>query len=108
MQLFENFFLLDSRNQCFNSGKQNIKKYGVYRCKEQTFGLSGRRRRWDDLRERHWNIYITICKIASRSLMYDAGHPKPVLCDTWRGRVGRRVGGGFRMEGTRVPVADSC
>ena len=51
MQLFENFFLLDSRNQCFNSGKQNIKKYGVYRCKEQTFGLSGRRRRWDDLIE---------------------------------------------------------
>ena len=24
-----------------------------HRCKEQTFGLSGRRRGWDDLREQH-------------------------------------------------------
>ena len=24
-----------------------------HRCKEQTFGLSGRRRRWEDLREHH-------------------------------------------------------
>ena len=34
--------------------------------KEQIFGLSGRRG-WDDLREQHWNIYITICKIDSQS-----------------------------------------
>ena len=25
---------------------------------EQTFGLYGRRRGWDDLREQHWNMYI--------------------------------------------------
>ena len=31
--------------------------------KEQTFGLSLRRRGWDDLRQQHGNIYITICKI---------------------------------------------
>ena len=24
-----------------------------HRCKEQTFGLRGRRRRWDDMREKH-------------------------------------------------------
>ena len=33
-----------------------------HRCKEQTFGLSGRRWGWNDLREQHWNMYITICK----------------------------------------------
>ena len=33
-----------------------------HRRKEQTFGLCGRRQGWDDLREQHWNMYITICK----------------------------------------------
>ena len=34
-----------------------------HRCKEQTFGLCGRRGWWDDLREQHWNMFITICEI---------------------------------------------
>ena len=34
--------------------------------KEQTFGLCGRRGRWDDLREQRWNMYITICKIGDQ------------------------------------------
>ena len=29
-----------------------------HRCIEQTFGLYGRRREWDDLREQHRNMYI--------------------------------------------------
>ena len=37
------------------------------RCKEQLLGLSGRRRGWDDLREYHWNMYITIIKIDDHS-----------------------------------------
>ena len=28
-----------------------------HRCTEQTFGLCGRRRGWDDLREQHQNMY---------------------------------------------------
>ena len=35
--------------------------------------------------------------------MYDAGNPKPVLCDNleeWE--IGREVGGGFKREGTHV------
>ena len=28
-----------------------------HRCKEHTFGLCGRGRGWDDLREWHWNMY---------------------------------------------------
>ena len=38
-----------------------------HRCKEQTFGLCGRRQEWDDLREQHWNIYIIICEIDHQS-----------------------------------------
>ena len=34
-----------------------------HRYKEQTFGLCGKRQGWDDLREQHWNMYITICEI---------------------------------------------
>ena len=34
--------------------------------------------------------------------MYDAGHPKSVLCDNMGRGGGRDVGGGFRMEGMRV------
>ena len=33
-----------------------------HRCIEQTFGLYGRRRGWDDLRERHGNMYIIKCE----------------------------------------------
>ena len=29
-----------------------------FRCIEQTFGLCGRRRGWDDLREKYRNMYI--------------------------------------------------
>ena len=32
------------------------------RCTEQTFGLCGRRRGWDDLREYHQNMYIIKCE----------------------------------------------
>ena len=30
--------------------------------------------------------------------MYDAGNPKPVLCDNLEGWGRERVGGGFRMR----------
>ena len=33
-----------------------------HRCIEQTFGLYGRRRVWDDLREQHGNMYIIKCE----------------------------------------------
>ena len=38
-----------------------------HRCKEQTFGLCGRRQGWDDLREQHWNMYIITCEIDHKS-----------------------------------------
>ena len=39
----------------------------IHRCKEQTFGLCGRRQGWDDLREWHWNMYIILCETDSQS-----------------------------------------
>ena len=38
-----------------------------HRCIEQTFGLCGRRRGWDDLREHHWNMYIIKCETDHQS-----------------------------------------
>ena len=34
------------------------KKRHTHRCTEQIFGLYGRRRGWDALREQHQNMYI--------------------------------------------------
>ena len=70
-----------------------------HRHEEQTFGHSGRRRGWDDLRDEPRNIYITICKIVSGSLMYDTGTPKVT---TWRDWVGKEVRVHFRREGSHV------
>ena len=36
---------------------QYAKQKKRHRCTEQTFGLYGRRRGWDVLREHHWNKY---------------------------------------------------
>ena len=38
-----------------------------HRCKEQTFGLCGRRQAWDYLGEQHWNLYISICEVDLQS-----------------------------------------
>ena len=63
--------------------------------KEQTFGLCGRKWEWDDLREYHWNMYITICEIDHQSKF-----------NAWNralkaGTLGqpREMGWGGRLEG---------
>ena len=40
--------------------------------------------------------------------MYDAGHPKPMLCDNLGGMVEREVEGGFRRQGIYVCLFNSC
>ena len=42
-----------------------------HRCKEQTFGLCGRRQGWEDLRELPSNMYIIICE-RDRQSRFDA------------------------------------
>ena len=38
-----------------------------HRCIEQSFGLCGRGRGWDDLGKWHWNMYIIICEMNHQS-----------------------------------------
>ena len=74
------------------------------RHKEQTFGHSGRRRRWDDLREEHWNIYIAICKIDSQ-WEFDVWCREPKAGALWQPEGMSWEGrwrGAFRREGTCV------
>ena len=42
-----------------------------HRCIEQSFGLCGRGRGWDDLGEWHWNMYIDMCEM-NRQSRFDA------------------------------------
>ena len=78
-------------------------------CIEQSFGLCGRGRGWDDLGEWHWNVY---------NIIYETSSPVQVRCmilDAWgwcpgtpqRDGMGREEGGGFRMGNTCIPVTDS-
>ena len=70
-------------------------------CKEQTFGLSGRRWGWDDLREQPWNMYITICKINDQCKF--SAWSMELKAGAWGQPRGTGWGGrwleGFRMEG---------
>ena len=83
----------------------NLKKR--HRCIEQTFGLCGRRRRWDDLREQHQNMYTIKCETDHQSRL-DAWDKCSGLVhwddpERWDGE-----GGGFRMGNTYTPMANSC
>ena len=80
-----------------------------HRCKEQIFGL-WERKGWDDLREEHWNMHITMCKVDdqckfdawSRALKASAlGQPRGVM---W----GERWDGGSGWGDTCALMADSC
>ena len=81
-----------------------------HRCIEQSFGLCGRGRGWDDLGRWHWNMYIIIYETNRQSrfnawdrvLGADAlGWPRGM---GWGGRWE----GGFKMGNTYTPVVDSC
>ena len=73
-----------------------------HRCIEQSFGLCGRGRGWDDLGEWHGNMYNIIYEM-SRQSRFDTGCTRK----TQRDGMGREEGGRFRMGNTCIPVADS-
>ena len=50
-----------------------------HRCTEETLGLYGRRQGWDDLREKHWNMYIIKCETDHQ--------PRLDAWDKWSGLV---------------------
>ena len=80
-----------------------------YRCTEQTFGLCGRRRGWDVLREQQQNMYI-IKGEADHQPRLDAWDKCSGLVpwETQRDQVEREVGGEILMGNTCKSMADSC
>ena len=68
-----------------------------HRCIEQSFGLCGRGRGWDDLGEWHWNMY---------NIIYETSHQSRFDARCWMlgaGALGRPRGmvwGGRREEGS--------
>ena len=81
-----------------------------HRCKEQIFGLSGRGRGWDDLREQHWNTRSTICTADNqcRVCCMKQGTQSQRSVTIWRGRVERELGRGVYDGGdTYISLADS-
>ena len=73
-----------------------------HRCTEQTFGLCGRRRGWDVLREQH------VKQITSPGGMHETSAQAWYTGKTQRNQLEREVGGGIRMENTCNSMADSC
>ena len=65
-----------------------------HRCKVQTFGLSGRRWVWVDLREQNLNMYIIICELDCqfRFNAWDRVLRVRALGWPWRMGWGRKVG----------------
>ena len=60
---------------------------------EQTFGLRGRRRRWDVSREQHQNMYIIY---GETDWMHETSAQAWCTGKTQRDQVEREVGGGDR------------
>ena len=70
-----------------------VRQQKRHRCIEQCFGLCGRRRGWDELRDYHWNIHeISYVKqIISPGSIHETGFSG--LWDDpegWDGEVGGR------------------
>ena len=53
-------------------------------------------------RKSNMETYITICKIANGNLLYDSGNSNRGSVSTWKGRMGREIGGRFIREGIYV------
>ena len=73
-----------------------------HRCKEQTVESCGRRWGWDDTRQWHWNMYITICKTADQC-NFNAWS-RPLLWDNPEGWGGEGGGKGFTIGVVRMCV----
>ena len=86
-----------------------VRQQKRHRCIEQSFGLCGRGRGWDDLGEWHWNRYNITCEMnhQSRFNEWDRVLKAGALGMTQKDGMRREVGGGFRMGNTCTPMVDS-
>ena len=90
----------------------NLSTGQQWRCRhrEQSFGHSRGERRWDDLWEQHWNIYITVCKVASQ-WKFAVWHREPKASALWQPREWGGEGDGRQVQEAGnicIPMADSC
>ena len=69
-------FVCDKKRQEARIYSRHAGQQKRHRHKEQTLGLTGRRWECNDLRECHWNMYITICKIDDQC-EFNAGSRAP-------------------------------
>ena len=70
---------------------------------EQTCRHRRGRRGWDELREEHGNIHITVCNIDNQwEISVAQGAQLRWSVTTQRGTIGWEVGGRFKREGTYV------
>ena len=76
-----------------------------HRCTEQTFGLCGRRREWDVLKEQHVSI---VKQITSPGGMHETSAQAWCSGKTQRNWIEREVGVGIEMGNTCNSMADSC
>ena len=52
--------------------------------------------------ETHLETYITICKIVNGNLLLGSGNSNRGSLSTYRGGMGREMGGRFKREGIHV------
>ena len=97
-----------------------VRQQKRHRCIKQSFGLCRKGWGWDDLGERHCNMYIIICEM-NRQSRFDAwymvlgagamGWPRGMV---WEGRWVGCSGWGTHVHpwqihvNTCTPMADSC
>ena len=82
-----------------------VRQQKRHRCEEQTFGLCGRGRGWDDLRESiETRLLPYVKQMNSPGSVREAGHSMLVRWDNPEGWGGE---GGSGLGDTWTPVADS-
>ena len=79
LQWFVIFSLVEGLNYCDNNPYMTQR----HRHREQTC-RHNEGRMWGELREQHWNVYITMCKIVSGKLLHNTGNSTQCL---WQPRV---------------------
>ena len=91
------FFASSSQNIGASASASVLLMNKRHRCIEQSFGLCGRGRGWDDLGEWHWNIYNIIYEM-NRQSKFDAWYWMPEASALRRPRG--MVRGGRRERGS--------
>ena len=72
------------------------------RHREQTYEHEERGGEGEMYGKSNMETYITICKIANGNLLFGLGNSHKGSLSTYRGQMGREMGGSFKGEGIDV------